>query len=308
MVFKKLLGALGVGGPTVDTVLSTPVVQPGGLIEGRVNLVGGTQDAEITGITLTLVARVEIEHEEGESTGLSPFARFAVSAPFRLAVGEQRSVPFSVRAPHETPITSFAGWQLPGMAVGLRTEVEISGARDKGDADPLGVAPLPVQQRVLDAFTGLGFRLRSADLEAGHIRDSGQRLPFYQEIEFTAAPQYAHLCSAVELTFVASETGTEVVLEFDKRAGDVIHQHRLENAAAEQDLTPVVDGWLQQVASGYGHGGHGHGSHGSHGGHGGHGGFGAAAAGAAAGLVGGLVLGEVMDEVVDEVFEDFFEG
>ncbi|MEV4612200.1 sporulation protein [Kitasatospora sp. NPDC049258] len=304
MVFKKLLGALGVGGPTVDTVLSTPVVQPGRPLQGQVHLVGGTQDAEVTGITLTLVARVEIEHEEGESTGLSPFARYAVGAPFRLAAGERRSVPFSVTVPYETPITSFAGWQPPGMAVGVRTELEISGARDKSDADPLGVAPLPVQQRVLDAFTALGFRLRSADLEAGHIRGSAQRLPFYQEIEFAAAPQYATLCHAVELTFLATEAGTEVVLEFDKRGGDVIHRHQLEHAAAEQDLTAVVEGWLQQVAAGYGgHGGHGsHGGHG-HGGHGGHG-FGSAAAGAAAGLVGGLVLGEVAEELI----EDFFEG
>ncbi|MER8183412.1 sporulation protein [Kitasatospora sp. NPDC094015] len=306
MVFKKLLGALGVGGPTVDTVLSTPVVRPGGSLQGQVHLVGGTQDAEITGITLTLVGRVEVEHEEGEHTGLSAFARFAVSAPFRLAAGEQRSVPFSVTVPYETPITSFAGWQLPGMAVGVRTELEISGARDKSDADPLGVAPLPVQQRVLDAFTALGFRLHSADLEAGHIRDSAQRLPFYQEIEFAAAPQYAGVCKAVELTFLTGETGTEVVLEFDKRGGDVIHRHRLEHTAGDQDLTAVLEGWLQQVAAGYG--AHGHGGHGGHGhdgghGHGGHG-FGSAAAGAAAGLVGGLVLGEV----AEELFEDFFEG
>ena len=30
MVFKKMLAAFGVGGPSVDTVLATPVVQPGG--------------------------------------------------------------------------------------------------------------------------------------------------------------------------------------------------------------------------------------------------------------------------------------
>ncbi|HWS35786.1 MAG TPA: sporulation protein, partial [Actinoplanes sp.] len=30
VVFKRMLGALGVGGPSVDTVLSEPNTQPGG--------------------------------------------------------------------------------------------------------------------------------------------------------------------------------------------------------------------------------------------------------------------------------------
>ncbi|GAA0679854.1 sporulation protein [Kitasatospora atroaurantiaca] len=308
MVFKKLLGALGVGGPAVDTVLSTPVVQPGGLIQGQVNLTGGSQEADISGITLTLVARVEIEHEEGESDGLSAFARYAVTAPLRLAPGEQRSIPFSVPAPYETPVTAVAGRNLSGMALGVRTEVEISGARDKGDADPLGVEPLPVQRRVLEAFAALGFRFRSADLEAGHIRGTGQSLPFYQEIEFAAAPQYAHQLGSVELTFLASASRVEVVLELDRHGGDTVNTHVLDHAAAEQDLTAVVDGWLQEAiahrsskhASGHGV---------SHGG--GRGGFGGAVAagvaGAAVGFVGGMVVEEFMDEVVEEVFEDAFE-
>jgi len=255
MVFKKLLGALGVGGPSVDTVLATPAVHPRGRIEGRVDLAGGTHDVEITGITLTLVARVEIEHEDGESHRTEAFARYAITPPLRLAAGEHRSIPFAVQAPYETPVTAFAGWQLPGMALGVRTDVEIAGALDKGDADPLTVTPLPVQQRVLDTFAGLGFRLRSADLESGHIRGSAQSLPFYQEIEFAAAPQYAHLCNAVELTFLATAGQVEVVLELDRRGSDVINRHTLDHAAAGQDLTAVVDGWLRQAASGHGHGG-----------------------------------------------------
>ncbi|MFD0256745.1 sporulation protein [Kitasatospora indigofera] len=252
MVFKKLLGALGVGGPGVDTVLSTPVVLPGGLLQGQVNLTGGTVPADIAGITLTLVARVEIEHEEGESTGLYPFARFSVTPPLHLAAGENRSIPFAFPVPYETPVTAIAGQRLSGMALGVRTEVDISGALDKGDSDPLDVEPLPVQRRLLDAFLALGFRFRSADLEAGHIRGTGQSLPFYQEIEFSAAPQYAHACNSVEVTFIADQHRVEVVLEADKRGGifghgggDVIRTHVVEHSAAGQDLTALVDGWVR---------------------------------------------------------------
>jgi sporulation-control protein len=44
-------------------------------------------------------------------------------------------------------------------------------------------------------------------------------LPFYQEIQFFPAPQYATGVNAVELTFVTNPNTVEVVLEFDKRGG-----------------------------------------------------------------------------------------
>ncbi|UXI83189.1 sporulation protein, partial [Streptomyces vinaceusdrappus] len=42
MVFKRQPGPLGVGGPTVDTVLDAGAVRPGGTLSGRVELAGGT--------------------------------------------------------------------------------------------------------------------------------------------------------------------------------------------------------------------------------------------------------------------------
>ncbi|MEV8095695.1 sporulation protein [Kitasatospora sp. NPDC085879] len=249
MVFKRLLGALGVGGPTVDTVLSTPTVRPGGTIHGQVNLVGGERDAEINGITLSLVARVEVEYEDHEGHTNKTFASAVVSGPMRLAAGEHRAVPFAFPVPFETPATSIAGQHLSGMALGVRTEVDIAGQLDKGDADPVAVEALPVQQRVLDALLALGFRFTRADLEAGHIRGTRQTLPFYQEIEFRAAPQYAHRCNEIEVTFIADAYGVEVVLEFDKRGflhgGDSVRTYHLDHAAAQQDLTAVVDGWIR---------------------------------------------------------------
>lgn len=38
MVFKRLLGSLGVGAPTVDTVLDPAPVLPGGTLTGQVHL------------------------------------------------------------------------------------------------------------------------------------------------------------------------------------------------------------------------------------------------------------------------------
>ena len=219
---------------------------------------------------------------------------------------------WAARRPWETPITDVYGRHLHGMTMGVRTELAIAHAVDKGDLDPLQVHPLPAQEAVLDAMGRLGFRFRSADLERGHIRGSRQTLPFYQEIEFDAAPQYAHACSQVELTFVTDPHVVGVVLEVDKRGGlfsgghDVHHSFQVPHAGGDgTDWAQVIDAWFQRDVlpyggaphrSGYEH----HGQHGHHGHRGHHGsGMGGMVAGIGAGLVGGYVAGEIMDEAFE---------
>lgn len=319
MVFKRLLGSLGVGGPTVDTVLDPGAVLPGGGLAGQVHLQGGKADCGIDGITLELVARVEAEHDGAESEGFVAFERFTVGGGFRLAEGEQRSIPFSVTLPWETPVTELYGQPL-GIVLGVRTELAVAGAKDKGDLDALTVAPLPVQEAVLEALGQLGFGFRSADLEYGHIHGTGQQLPFHQEIELVPAPQYAHAVSEIEVTFLANPGGMEVVLEADKRGGlfagghDAVNRHVVGHGGAEQrDWNATVDAWIRQLVehrasygshAGHGYGGH-HGDH--HSGHRSGPGMGTAVAAGAAGLAVGVAGGMVAAEVVDEV-GDFFEG
>ncbi|MET9296391.1 sporulation protein [Streptomyces sp. NPDC003077] len=253
MVFKRLLGSLGVGGPTVDTVLDPGAVQPGGSLSGQVHLQGGGAAFDIEHIGLELVARVEAEHEHGESEGTVVFERFVVGGGFRLGEGERRSVPFRIALPWETPITELYGQGL-GIVLGVRTELAVSGAKDKGDLDPLAVRPLPVQEAVLEAFGQLGFGFKSADLEYGRIAGTGQQLPFYQEIELTPAPKYAHAVNEIEVSFLAHPGGMEVVLEADKRGGmfsagqDVLSRHTVSHQDAQRlDWNAEVDGWLYQL-------------------------------------------------------------
>ncbi|WP_046501169.1 sporulation protein [Streptomyces odonnellii] len=337
MVFKRLLGSLGVGGPEVDTVLDADAVLPGGALTGQVHMKGGGADFTVEHITLELVARVEAEHDGGESDGTVVFDRFTVGGNFRLAENERLSIPFSVVLPWETPVTELYGQPL-GIALGVRTELSVAGARDKGDLDQLSVRPLPVQEAILEALGQLGFGFKSADLEYGHIRGTGQQLPFYQEIELTPPAQYAHQVNEIEVTFLANPGGMEVVLEADKRGGlfsgghDAVTRFTVSHYDVGQvNWYAEVDGWMRQLIehrAAYGA----HGSHGSHasyghgdahhgGGHYGHGGhhhdeghgqrsgpgmgtvIAAGAAGLAVGVVGGMVAAEVVDEV-----GDFFEG
>ncbi|MBO3744251.1 sporulation protein [Actinoplanes flavus] len=332
MVFKKLLGAIGVGGPSVDTVLSNPSTYPGAPLTGNVNLVGGTQDANIEHITLGLITRMEVEGGGGDYSAVTDFLRVPVTGPMRLAPGQQLSLPFRIDMPWETPITTVYGQTLRGMVMGVRTEVAIARAIDKGDLDPVHVHPLPIHQRILDAFAQLGFRFKSADLEYGQIYGVHQTLPFYQEIEYFPPQHYAAAgINEVELTFVTSPHQVEVVLEFDKRGGlftqghDTYGRYTVSHGDADTtDWRQVVDGWVRQAVDrrksmpgfggygapqpGYGH--HGHYRHGGHGHHGhyrrhGHG-MGGAAMGIAGGLAAGYLAGEAIEEI-GESFEDFGE-
>lgn len=306
MVFKKLLGAMGVGGPSVDTVPDDIAVLPGGLLTGEVHIEGGKTDVDIEQIVLELVARVEDESgEEEHETGIA-FERFTVGGGFRLAEGEQRTVPFQVTLPWETPVTELHGQAL-GVVLGVRTELEVAGAKDQSDLDPLHVRPLAVQEAVLEALGELGFGFRSADLERGHIGGTGQQLPFYQEIELTPPREYAHAVSDIEVTFLAGPGGVEVVLEAGKRGGLFLAGHDTldvftvtHDAVATTDWTAELKRRLEQLTARLGttHDGHGGGHHGSSGP-----GVGTAVMAGAAGLAGGMVAAEIVDEIGD-AFED----
>ncbi|WP_433296773.1 sporulation protein [Actinoplanes sp. CA-030573] len=324
MVFKKMMRAFGVGGPSVDTVLANPNTRPGLTLDGQVRILGGDHDAAIEQVILGLVTRVEHEHGDG----FVEFHRVPVAGAFQLRAGERRDLPFSFPVPWETPITDVYGRRLHGMTMGLRTELMVAKAVDKGDLDQVAIHPLPAQERILDAFAQLGFRFARADLEHGGIYGVRQQLPFYQEIEFYPSPQFAGAINEVEVTFIADPSGVEVVLEFDKRGGflqpghDAYGRFRIAHTEVETtDWTAVVAQWVSEAAgryqglrgaAGFGAPGAfaGHGGHAPHGyGHHGHyrrgSGMGAMAAGVAGGVLGGMALGEVAEEIFEDDGDSF---
>ncbi|GAB7051572.1 sporulation protein [Catenuloplanes indicus] len=122
-----------------------------------------------------------------------------------------------------------------------------------------------MQERILDAFARLDFGFVAADLERGRLSGVAQTLPSYQEIEFRAAPRYAH--------------------------GD----------ADRVDFTAVVDGWMREAAARMpATGGHHYAEHHEDDGPG----WGGVALGAAGGLAAGLVADEVFEEIFEDEEED----
>jgi sporulation-control protein len=315
-VFKRMLSAFGVGGPSVDTVLESSSACAGEVLRGRVSIQGGTSDVVIDQVVLSLVTRVEVEHAGGEARGVAEFHRVVVGRDVRVTANQGLDIPFELALPWETPVTAVGDVALPGMTVGVRTELVIKGAPDKGDLDPVAVLPLPSQNRVLEAFGELGATFRSADVEAGRIHGVPQELGLYQEIEFFPPPRFAGRLNQVELTFVTSPRDLWVVLEADKRGGlfrqggDSFGRFHMSHEDAERaDWTSLIGDWLAQVADRVPHGNpaFGHGSHGQYG-HGRRGsGMGAMVGGAAAGLAGGMIIGDMMDGELFDGGGDFGE-
>ncbi|MER7204392.1 sporulation protein [Streptomyces sp. CB01635] len=255
MGFKRLLASLGAGGASVETVLTEVNVVPGGVVQGEVRIQGGSVDQEIEGLSVGLQARVEVEGADQETKQDIEFTKLRLGGAFQLQANAVHAVPFGLEIPWETPVTTIDGQQLRGMNIGVTTELEIARAVDSGDLDPINVHPLPSQQAILDAFIGLGFRFKNADMERGHIRGTRQKLPFYQEVEFFPPQQYRGL-NQVELSFVADDREMDVVLEMDKKPGlfsessDTFRSFVVgHNDFQGTDWSAYLHQWLSEVGS-----------------------------------------------------------
>ncbi|MEU8261179.1 sporulation protein [Micromonospora sp. NPDC048999] len=255
MVFKRLRQALGVGGPSVETVLANPECRPGDHLEGHVQMVGGDHPVELTSVALGLVTRVAVESGDSAYGTMQEFGRRQVTDAFRLDPGQRYDVPFRFEVPWETPLTDLFGQRLSGMTVELRTELEVTRAVDQGDLAPVAVHPLPVQERLLEALLRLGFRLAGADVERGHLYGVHQTLPFYQEIEFFPASRYAGTINQLAVIFMTDPQQTRVLLELDKRTpgrftgGDGFGRFTVDHATATHTDWPAqLDTWLRHQA------------------------------------------------------------
>lgn len=155
-------------------------------------------------------------------------------------------------------MTHLLGQRLHGMTMGVRTELAVAKSVDKGDLDELAIHPLPIQERIVDAFAAHGFRCNGAGLEQGLLPGVRQEFPFHQQIRFHPPQHYAAAFHDVELTFVADPVGVDVLLEFDKRGRFVTPGHdtyaRFRVPHTDADLTdwPTrINSWVQGAAGHY---------------------------------------------------------
>ena len=256
MVFKRMWQAMGVGGPSVETVLANSDCRPGGILEGRVQVIGGGEPAiDVEYVAIGLTTRVEVVSGDAAFSTDHEFHRKRLTGSFRLEPGARHEIEFRFEVPWETPITEVYGQRLHGMTMGLSTELEIAHAVDKSDLDAVAVHPLPAQERILDALLRLGFRFSRAAVGLGRVPGVQQTLPFYQEIEFHPPSAYAHGIEQLEVTFLPTPSLLQVVLDIDRRGGALTEGHesfgRFEveyGSVNEVDWPAQLDAWLRKSA------------------------------------------------------------
>ena len=249
MVFNLLKQVLGAG-VTVDTALADTHVTPGGTLQGSVTFSGGEVAGKVEGIEIEYTALVEDDSKGEDKTFTTGFFTAQVSGPFTLAPGTSHSIDFEAAVGWETPLSSIAGRPLPGMKLGVATKLALDNAFDKGDLDELTIEPLPVQTAVMDALESLGFHFQQADLEKGTI--AGSHMPFYQEIEYWATGEYADRLKEIEVTFVASQANTDVIIQTDNPGGLLTPDHnRFVRFGVPTDdpgdITETLRGQLEQL-------------------------------------------------------------
>ncbi|GAB3219615.1 hypothetical protein GCM10027447_02810 [Glycomyces halotolerans] len=249
MVFNVFKSVFGVG-VSVDTALTSTHITPGGTLQGSVTFSGGEVAGKVEGISIEYTALVEDDSKGEDKTFTADFFSAQVSGPFNLAPGTSHSIDFEAAVPWETPLSTVDGRPLPGMKLGVATKLALDNAFDKGDLDELTIEPLPVQSAVMESLEGLGFVFQSADLEKGTI--AGSHMPFYQEVEYWATGEFADKLKEIEVTFIASQANTDVIIQTDNPGGLLTPDHnrfvRFGVPTSEPgDVTDMVRTQLEQL-------------------------------------------------------------
>ncbi|MEV0459848.1 sporulation protein [Catellatospora methionotrophica] len=239
MVLRRILSSLGFGGVDVDTVLTTPVIRPGGAFSGQVRL-HARGDVDITSVQLLLVAS-----SGGTQVELG---RYAVAERLALFGGAGQAVGFHLAAPYSTPFTLVYGQPMPGVNVGVRTEVTVTQGSAKTDFDALGVEPTEITQYTLDALGTIGSRFVRSELRPGS--PVTQAITFYAPVP-QGQPVGPHVPQLV-FTLAADPQGLTVTAEVAGRPGpgDV---HRVPEeqfralVAQPAAWIELVDGWVRRA-------------------------------------------------------------
>ncbi|QLY29741.1 sporulation protein [Nocardia huaxiensis] len=243
-MFQRLLSAAGVGGVEVETELHSAAVRPGEPVQGVIRLRGGEIRQDIAEIAAEFVTRVEAGDE---LTVAHRFGHTRLHGLLALDAHQAYEFAFELYAPFETPLTTYDESPLPGMHVAVRAVLDIAGAVDADEGDPLHIEPLPAQYEILSGLENLGFHLHRAEVAEGWVRGLQMDLPFHQRIEFAPSPEFPAL-EELELTFVAGEDGVEVVLEIDERRGAVYGSLFVDHQeVGDADWVAELDGQLSAL-------------------------------------------------------------
>lgn len=215
-MFGKLMSAMGLDSVKVDTVIRTPVLYPGQVLQGNIIATGGNEDKTLNGVSIKLMTMAEVESGDNEFNQPLVLARWDFKQQIHLKPKETLSFDFDATLPLETPITQV-DCHANKTRVWLETELDVASNMDATDRDYLKIQPTAAMKSFLDAMDQVGFRLRAVDVEKGHLRGRNfqSTIGCYQELEFVAKRMFSGF-NEIEVSFVAQEQQTHVMLEIDR--------------------------------------------------------------------------------------------
>ncbi|MFC4077714.1 sporulation protein [Salinithrix halophila] len=208
-LFSKALASLGVGNAKVDTRLRQTQYRQGGLIEGEVYIQGGQVEQEIDEIYLYLV--VLYHHDRAQHEYI--MEEYRLSEVFTIGPRETKVIPFEIRLPYDTPVTTG------GCPVYLKTGLDIKMAVDPDDTDGIEILPHTLVEKVLAVVEKVGFQLVDIDFE---FENYFSRHPFIQEFEFKPTGDLRGVLDELEVMFYIGEKEVEVIMQLDRRATDLM--------------------------------------------------------------------------------------
>ena len=226
----NLLTRFGIGGATVDAVLQDSEIEVGGTLRAEIRITGGSARQEIRGVALDLVTRCLVEGPGGGKTHgdivlVSGHVEIGTVEP-----GEHLSFPIEMQVPVSAPISIGSTHSV------LRTRLDVAGAVDARDSDPVTLLPNRSMTAVLEGIQIAGFRLVETEVEYHPRREPA----FVQEFDFRPAGFGDFGIEEVEISFAPRPRGIEVLLTVDNRGGFFIGGRersvrlRVDHAEAEQ--------------------------------------------------------------------------
>lgn len=210
-MFKSLFKKLGFGNISVDARLRGAVVQ-GGVLQGDVFITGADDATTIDELYLRVVTEYARESDDHQVYDNYTLVQHKLFDRLTIQAKEQRSIPFAIQIPFETPVTTF-GWNR----VYLQTAAETSAIFDPSDNDPIQVTPHTFTQAVLNAVQNIGFSLFKVDCE--YNKRGNRHFPFTQEFEFKPTGEFRGRLDELEVYIYPNQNGVEVIFQIDKRSG-----------------------------------------------------------------------------------------
>ncbi|MFZ5643456.1 MAG: sporulation protein [Bacillota bacterium] len=202
-IFKRLLASIGVNAARVDLELDKDQVRLGETVKGKITVTGGGIEQRIDGIKISLVVTSRFKHDDQMKTVQQEVAYAVIDQP--LVVGPehpQTEIPVQFRLPYHIPLSTGK------TRYHFETSLDIKSSVDPKDVDDIVVIPSKEVQMLFDAFSTLGFRLRTG---------SGEYNGRYQRFEFIPSSFMAGKLDEIELFFESLDDRINILMQLDKK-------------------------------------------------------------------------------------------